>query len=133
MILKKINATADKNNAVYLSEQQDPILDLAAATLTKYSVNFTNTSDVTAIEIGGVTYTLASAIDISTEAGCQELQTAVEGLLHDVGYQWDGEHPFHYDIDTTTTRIYTPFSQIVFDQINATAFVAGATTSYGIS
>lgn len=133
MILKKINPTADVNNAVYLSELQDPILDQAAVTLTKYSVAFTNSAAVATVEIGGVTYTPDANIDISDAEGCQELVAYVESVLHSLGYQWDGEHPIHYELDGATTNLFTPFSQIVFDQINATAFVVGDTTEYGLS
>lgn len=133
MILLKSNPTADRNNMVFVNDQMDPIADKTAATLTKYSIAFTNTSDVTAFEIGGITYTLAAAIDISTAAGALALIAAIEDQLVALGYDWDSETIAEFDIDTTTTNIYVGLSQIVFDQLNATVFVAGDTATWGLS
>lgn len=133
MILLKANTDAAKDNAVYINSRQDPILDQAAVTLTKYTCAFTNTSAVTAVEINGTTYTLDNSIDVSTAAGALALIAEIETILHNLGYQWDGEHPVWYKIVTTVTTFYTPFSQVVFDQINSTAFSTGDTTSFGLS
>lgn len=131
MILKKTNTTADANNAVFISDLGNPLLTDAKSTLTKYSIAFTNTSDVTAFEVGGITYTLDAAIDVATAAGAEALIAAIKAQLVALGYDADNDSWIDYDIDTTTTNFFTDFSQIVFDQLNATVFVAGDTTEFG--
>jgi hypothetical protein len=133
MILLKVNRTAAKENAVHISELQDPFLDQTPATLTKYVCAFTNTTDVSTVEIGGIEYTLDAAIDVSTAAGATALIEDIADILQSVGYGWDGELPLHFLIATTTTTFYTGVSQVVFDNINATAFTTDGTTVYGLS
>lgn len=131
MILKKTNTTADPNNAVFISDLGNPLLTDSKATLTKYAIAFTNTSDVTTFTVGGVAYTLDAAIDIDSAAGAEALIAAIEAQLKALGYASDSEEWIDYDIDGTTTRLFTGFSQIVFDALNATAFTTNGTTSFG--
>lgn len=131
MILLKTNTTADPNNAVFISSLGNPLLTDAKATLTKYAMAFTNTTDVSTFEVGGVTYTLDAAIDVSTAAGAEALIAAIVAQLKALGYASDSENWISYDIDSTTTRFFTGFSQIVFDTLNATAFTTNGTTEFG--
>lgn len=136
MILLKVNRTAAKENAVFISELQDPILDQSPGTLTKYSVAFTNTTDVSTVTIGGTVYTLSAVADAGEVIGADSVVREIEEILDELGYAWDAEHCVHYEIDGTTTTFYTDFSQVVFDDINATAWVAGTgadVTVYGLS
>jgi len=132
MILLKENPTADINNAVFINAQQDIIDEPNNKTLTRYSIAFTNTAAVTVLEVGGVDYAIDS-IDVSTVAGADAFVEAAAVILNSLGYQWEGEKPFHYKIVTTVTTFYSDYSEVVLDEINDTVWVAGATTSFGVN